>query len=322
MAFQSPDKLVDSDEQIGAFSGYIKRPQPNMAGMIAQFFGENGIDADTITALSLTKYQDAQVYVSVRMIKDAVGNVMKKDGEYPEIAKFLAVIRRPMPSKNGMTAHFFAPNGKDSDAVNDLGKSFYQDCLVYVDVRGKLAAYNESNEPVEVNQMIDLNYLNRVTEIQKKEYSKKEKGFKKMNEQLDFGFLRNIDVLAAIGPETDFKNWLLKNESCVFPTNSSNCPDEPLELLELNTPNSLDKYNYVPLCEHHHQLISEDMNILPNGEKFLEMKHLLLAQKWAKDYLKKNFSLTGNEDPDPEKVIEWAASKGVAHLLPKQYKVV
>jgi hypothetical protein len=318
----SPDKLNNTDEQIGAFSGYIKRPQPNMAGMIAQFFGENGEDADTISALSLTKFQDAQVYVSVRMIKDALGNVMKKDGQYPEIARFLAVIRRPMPSKNGMTAQFFAPNGKDSDAVNDLGKSFYQDCLVYIDVRGKLAAYNAENEPVEINQMIDLNYLNKVTDIQKKEYSKKEKSFKKLNEHLSFGFLRNLDVLAAVGNETDFKNWLLQNKSCVFPVEGASCPDEPIELFELNTPNSLDKYNYVPLCEHHHELISQDMNILPNGEKFLEMKHILLAQEWAWDYIKKNFSLTGNEEPDPEKIIEWAAQKGIGHLLPKQYKVL
>lgn len=331
-AYQSPDKLIDTDEQIGAFSGYIKRPQPNMAGMIAQFFGENGVDADTISALSLTKFQDAQVYVSVRMIKDALGNVMKEGGQYPEIAKFLAVIRRPMPSKNGMTAQFFAPNGQDSDAVNDLGKSFYQDCLVYVDVRGKLAAYNRENETVEVNQMIDLNYLNRVTDIQRKEYDKKSKGFKKINETLSFGFLRNLEVLAAIGSETDFKNWLLQTQSCVFPVSNqskndndnstSKCLDEPIELFELNTPNSLDKYNYVPLCEHHHQLISENIEILPNGEIFLEMKHILLAQEWAWSYLKKNFSLTGNEEPDPEKIIDWAASKGINHLLPKQYKAL
>ena len=29
-------------EQMGAFSGYIRRPQPSVSGMTAQIFGEDG----------------------------------------------------------------------------------------------------------------------------------------------------------------------------------------------------------------------------------------------------------------------------------------
>ena len=72
MAFTGQQQSLKTSEQLGAFTGYIRRPTPTNAGMTAQIFGENGNDADTILALSLSKYQEAEVFVNVYIIKDAV----------------------------------------------------------------------------------------------------------------------------------------------------------------------------------------------------------------------------------------------------------
>lgn len=322
MAYQKINQFIDTDEQIGAFSGYIKRSQPTIAGMVAQFFGENGEDADTILALSLTKFLDAQVYVSIRIIKDSLGNVMKKNGEFPEIANFIGVVRRAVPSRNGMTAQFFAPNGEDADAVNDLNKSFYQDCLVYIDVRGKLAKYK--TRPIEhqisVHQTIDNSYLNKATEYQKKEYSKKEKTFKKLNDTLKLsGFLRNTDVLFNLGNESEYEDWLM-TKGCSFPFVDSVCHNEPIQLLSVK--GIMSHFNPIPFCEEHILEVEKDYNILPSGVKFLEMKQQLLIQDWAWHLMKQKFSLTGNEEPDVEKVISWSSEKGLQRLLPNTYKII
>ena len=71
MAYTGKSSDLITNEQLGVFSGYIRRPIPNQSGMIAQIFGENGDDADTILALSLSKYQDVQVYVNIYLIKDS-----------------------------------------------------------------------------------------------------------------------------------------------------------------------------------------------------------------------------------------------------------
>ena len=175
MVYKNSNQIINTEELIGAFSGYVRRPHPTVAGMIAQFFGEDGEDADTISALSLTKYQDAQVYIQVYLIKDALGKVIKKDNNYVNIANFLGVVRRPKPVRGGMVAEFFAPNGEDADSVNNLGKSIYQDCFVYVEVKGKLA----KSKPIEnnINTIIDNNYIDKVSEKEKKEYLKKSMKF-------------------------------------------------------------------------------------------------------------------------------------------------
>lgn len=48
MAFTGQQPVLKTDEQLGAFTGYIRRPTPANTGMTAQIFGENGNDADTI----------------------------------------------------------------------------------------------------------------------------------------------------------------------------------------------------------------------------------------------------------------------------------
>ena len=143
MAFNGNEKQSVSNEQLGVFTGYLRRPSTTQTGMTAQFFGPNGQEADMIATLALSKFQDIEVFVSVYLIKDANGQLMKDNRKYPVITSFLSYIRRPTNSKHnsdaGMVANFYAPNGPGADAMTPLCMSDLVDSLVFVDIRGSLA---------------------------------------------------------------------------------------------------------------------------------------------------------------------------------------
>ena len=321
MAYTQDYHNKNIEEQVGAFSGYIRRPQPTISGMIAQFFGENGQDADIITALSLTRYQDALVYINVFLIKDPSGKNMKQDGHYPKIASFFGLVRRPTPNKTGMIAQFFAGNGRDADAVNSLGMSQYQDCLVYVNINGvkdKNSFDTDKSTKVEVDVVIDDDFVNKVTLQEKKDYHKKEKSFKKNNEILKLsGFLKQTDILYALGSEQDYCNWLVEQGKCAFPVSGSKCQKEPVNVLKIEK--LLPSFNFLQFCDEHYEIVKNDYESIPNGIKYLEIKQIMLMQEWAWDRIVEKFSLTGNEEPDPLKIIEWSNAVGLSKYLPQKY---
>ncbi len=320
--YNNPHQYLDKQDHIGSFSGYIRRSQASMAGLVAQFFGENGEDADTITALSLSKFQDAQVFITVYLIKDALGKIMKDNGHYPKIASFYGVIKRPTPKRDGMIAQFFAPNGSDADEVNNLNKSCYLDCLVYVDIKGKRLAEEEKIKEfnTDVDNLIDVGHVDKATEAQRKEYHKKEKNYRKNNEILKLsGFLRNIDVLSKIGKSHEYKNWLMENKQCCFPIVDAKCDNEPIELYEIK--GLIKAYNFLPFCSEHYELIKDgNYETLPSGITYLEMKQIQFVQEWAWTNLQQKFSLTGKEEPDPSKIIQWAIENELVNQLPSKYR--
>jgi len=71
-------------EDVGGFEGEIRRPVPRQSGMIAQVLGEDGEQADVITALGLTKFYDKQALITVRLIKSFEGadQARKRKGPY------------------------------------------------------------------------------------------------------------------------------------------------------------------------------------------------------------------------------------------------
>jgi len=90
------DALVDvalfrEKAEIGGFQGYVRRPRPLQSGMVAQFFAENGGQADAVTAMSLSKHLDTSVLVVVRLIQDADGRDMakRKKGPHGQAAAYL-----------------------------------------------------------------------------------------------------------------------------------------------------------------------------------------------------------------------------------------
>lgn len=311
-------KNTTTDEQLGAFTGYIRRPNPNVSGMTAQIFGENGDDADTILALSLTKYQDAQVFVNIYLVKDPNGRIMKEGDTYPLIASFLGFVRRSLPKKEGMTAQFFAPNGEDADAIANLSKSTYQDSLVFVDVRGSLASKNAEEIRKQNIQEIEAHYSDKITKTEKAEIHKKEKVYKKMNENLEFSeFLYRIEVLTGLGKGDEFQSWLKDNKGCAHIQDKPCTNDSGAIMVD----GLVKPFNYLPCCAEHESDLKDNQHMETN-KNYYEMKHRLLTKQWAWEIMKGRFSFDGTGEPDPAKVIEWSASKNLSRYLPLKYQPI
>jgi len=303
-------------EQLGAFSGYIRRPKPNTNGMVAQIFGENGEDADTILALSLTKFQDAQVLVSVYIIKDSFGKVMKDGNKFPMVSQFLGFIRRSFPQKDGMLAQFFAPNGLYADNVANLSKSEYQDCLVFVDVRG-IESINKTAEIEKENiGLINSNYLTKLTKQEKIEFSKKDKQFKKLNEILYLSdFFTKVEVMASLGSKEEYIEWLVEHKTCTHLQEHPCANDSSyVEVEGLVKP-----FNFLPACKEHEGIINGREHFEKN-RYYYEMKHAVLLKSWASFVLVQKFSYDGKSQPNPINIIEWAINKKISQFLPKNYK--
>lgn len=318
MAYTGNINQTDSTEQMGAFSGYIRRPQPALSGMTAQIFGENGEDADTILALSLSKYQDAEVFVNIYLIKDSFGKIMKVGDNYPLISSFIGFVRRSLPKKDGMLAQFFAPNGEHSDSISVLSKSDYQDCLVFVDVRGKKSLEQKDTIQKENIQHINLNYIDKITKNEKAEFIKKEKTFKKMNEILELSdFLSRIEIITSIGNVEEYKSWLNTSQTC------SHLQEKPClnnsTYVEINS--LLKPFNFLPVCDLHLPELNNEQHVLENLF-YYEMKHRLLLKKWVWSKFKEKFSYDGKSEPNPNLIIEWALSKNINKYLPHKYQTI
>lgn len=312
IAYTKINQFVDSAKPIGSFSAYVRRPLPQVSGLIAQFYGPNGEDSDSILALSLTRYLDAEVLVTVYLIKNADGVIMKQaDGKYPQISQFFAVIRRGKPTRGGMLAEFFATNGANSDQVNELGKSVYQDCLVYIDIRGKLVNLAQLEDPKEI---IDSDYASKVSQHEINEYKKGEKQFSKLNKKLYFEFLKTPEVVYKLGGNQEFIEWL-SLQGCCWP---NHCTKGPLHTYKIK---SLPNYfNYLVFCEEHLAEIEEGEDKIPGEALYLKMKNTLAVQNWAFNQLKIKFSLTGKEEPDSRKIASWARENGIEKYLPEDFK--
>lgn len=307
-------KNTDTEEQLGAFPGYVRRPKPNTSGMTAQIFGEHGQDADIILALSLSKFQDIEVFVNVYLVKDSNGKLMKENNSYPLISSFSGFVRKSLPTKDGMIAQIFSPNGPDSDEISNLSKSTYQDALVFVDIRGNLAKNNKNHE--ENYQAINSSCTNKHTKSEKEAIIKDEKVFKKMNELLRFHeFLYKVEVVSSLGGSENFKEWLIKNQTCSH-FQEQNCTNNS-NIVEVDF--LMRPINYMPICEEHKLSLSDSQH-LKGSQTYYEMKHRILVKEWMWGILKEKFSFDGQSEPNPNKIIDWAINNKLFNYLPEKYQ--
>ncbi|WP_293371510.1 hypothetical protein [Nevskia sp.] len=65
--------LTRDGEHYGDFDAYIRRPVPKLLGMVANFYADNGVNADRITALGLSKFVDLAVMVDVHQLQTPDG---------------------------------------------------------------------------------------------------------------------------------------------------------------------------------------------------------------------------------------------------------
>lgn len=80
-------------EEVGGFAAYLRRPKSQLSGMVAQFFGQDGEDADLILALGLTRFYDQSARVVVRRVQDADGRDLKRNAPKP-YGEMAAALRR------------------------------------------------------------------------------------------------------------------------------------------------------------------------------------------------------------------------------------
>lgn len=311
-----------SDLQIGAFSGYNRRPLPDRSGMTAQFYGENGEDADMISALSLTKFLEADVYVKIHLVKDSVGQIMKSNGSFPMISAFKAKVQRPKGLKEGMVANLFAANGEDSDQVNVLGLSKYLDAFVYVEILKPEAAPAKHERPAagppdllpEISAELE-SLAHHLTPFERKALQKKTKAHAEANRSLKIsGFLRQPSAWAQLGSELDYQAWVATCPCCA-PGNTP-CP-QPSSSFKIPLESHL-KYALIPLCASH--ALQADSGAMPGGIAFLRMRRDVLIQEWAWERLKAAVgSPAGLDEPDPQKIFSWAHRHGLSQHIPANY---
>lgn len=301
-------------EVLGSFTGFLRRPRSSSAGLLAQFFGENGPDADLISALHLTRFVETPVQVTVWMVKDRDGALMKGP-PYPCLAKFIARIRRPSPSTAGMTALFFCPNGQHADTVSVLNKTSFLDALVHVELRAV-------DESLPVPALVDtveptaalITAAERLTPAEMrrlKETSKRAAEAQRLLNQ--HGFFRNDSVWLAIGNDVDLAEWMSK-QPCCHPCQPA-CEGSPIQIYNIPGQGAL---RMAPLCREHNHVWTQGVPDLSGQHPtlFMESRRAQLNQRWAKERLRARLRVPADHDPAPSALYAWAVEVGLQSLLP------
>lgn len=316
-----PEAPQETALQIGAFSGYNRRPLPDRSGFTAQIFGENGEDADMISALSLTKFLETDVYVRVFLIKDSFGQIMKSNGAFPLISSFKGKIQRPKGMRDGMVANLFAANGPDADQVNLLGLSKYLDSFIFVEIL-KPEAAPESTKSLEPNPAIlpeisaELESLSHhLTPFERKALQKRAKAYHEANRLLKMsGFLRQPSLWAVLGSEIDFQSWVETCPCCA--AGDAPCANKS-SYFKIPAESNL-KFMLIPLCtEHADAALHGSLN---GGIPFMRMRRDFLIQEWAWERI---LTLVGTpvgiDEPDPQKLFSWASHARLTQHIPANY---
>ena len=307
-------------DSLGAFVGYLRRPKSTSSGLIAQFFGENGEDADVITALHLTKFLNAHVKVTVWMMKDRNGRVMKKDGGYPKLTEFICSVRRPQPSSAGQVAQFFGENGANSDAINILNQSIYLDALVYVEMhqayQGMSVSDIATDQPTEALE----EHRGRMTPTEAQDFKKLQKNAQEaMRALVASGFFRQESVLACLGRPDDYEKWL-STQFCCHPGKEP-CNEQPVSAWHVP---GVKRYSSIPLC-HKHQEDWEAGNVeLPDSGApmaFAQTQTIVYTQRWAQYALARHLNTPSDSIPTPSAVNTWVTEKKLTMFLPNSFKV-
>lgn len=306
-------------DYIGAFTGYNRRPKSTREGLMALFFGENGPEADVISALHLTHYQEVPAKVSVWLIKDKEGHSGRVNGEYPKIAEFIAVIRRPLATMYGQTAQLFGANGINADAINVLNKTEYVDALVYVEIQ--LADINIlAKEIVTVDPSDEIKEKeNILTPAELKEVKKQQRRAEEAdNILIRNGFYKNPAILNAVGTDEEYKKWVDGLRCCQPGT--SPC-DHGNVKGRFFSQGKFEPYAYIPLCEQHYEewkigKTPEDTDI----ENFIETRKVFLNSKWVKFALKEKLGIPQEYEIPPKKLFNWLIDNDLLRYMPSMYR--
>lgn len=311
------NKLYDEHkigESLGVFIGNVRRAKYSNYGLTTQIFGENGENADYITALHLTKFLNVFVKISIWGIKTSEGASMKNsNGKYPKITSFIAKIKRPKPSDSGQTALFFSENGENADNANILNESKYVDALVSVQIQ--LADDNMTIHDIETDVSLeDLEYASK--QLTGKEKIKNEKEKKNNLEAEDLllktGFFLIENVYKTIGNESNYKSWILEQNCCFNNDQCNHSEITPYQVLKGKS------YQYLPVCKKHMEIIAKPQE---GKELYLQMLELLKAYKtnWVITKIKTDLNINLKDPIPANKMKNYLIDKGLVRYLPTEY---
>lgn len=326
---QAADSLDDVavGENIGSFYGFLRRTKATKTGMLVQIFGENGPDADAICALGLTKYQETPIKMTIWMVKDKDGRIMREpDGKPVELAAFIGMAQRPRGTEFGQTALLFAENGANADAANRLNETRFQDALVLVDLQkaipGTLAGDIPSDSP---DSDIIAAGADRLTESEavtlKKHQKKAEQVLTLLRQN---GFFRNEAVLRALGTDADYQEWLTSQMCCHPQPGLGQCPLTPIfpyEVLGTKTK----QYNWIPFCQEHRDEWSGEAtpDVGPQGNQAFLLSQVTIAQqRWAQDALRRTLQVPVGYLPSVNLVYRWALDHNLRTALPPGFNAL
>lgn len=330
MAFNAPEpqrfvpqaqseKILRPGDPLGAFVGYLRRAKSSSAGLVAQFFGENGTDADVISALHLTRFLDAHVKVTVWMMKDRYGKIMKQNGQYQKLTEFIAQVRRPQPNNMGQVAQFFGQNGPNADAINVLNQSEFLDALVYVEMHQALVGMTVKDVATTAPQTDIDEHSSRMTPTEAAELKKlQKKSENAMRELVLGGFFRQEPVLAVLGRETEFKAWV-ESQPCCHPGDKP-CDRHPV--VAFKVPHAK-RYGYLPLCAEHAQAWEEGSAQTNDGSSlasFMQSQSITYLVRWGQHTLSKQLKVPAGSLPTPGAVYSWALDNKLQHFVSNTYK--
>lgn len=319
----------------GVFYAALRRPKTQKDGLIALFFGENGEDADAMTPLHLSRYQEIFFLVKVWRIKDADGMSQRGIGldgkplenkkEFPLITQFVAKSKRPQPSAHGQTAQFFGKNGRHADSVTKLAQSAYQDNLVYVE----LYKHEDTDDFVEAldDRPFDVieDTAGTKTKVEKEKAKiagEKDRAF--FEKMLNSGFLNQLSVIKHLGTPRGYKAWL-SHQKCAYPYASESNEDKgavsAFSIKDfIDVANVPADYLYLPICEKHHSEL-KDAFLQDNDEKHEHIRRYAIIESkrqlemFTKIRLLEQLDIPANHIPRRDTIEAWAVEKDVLHLL-------
>ena len=306
-------------DPLGAFTGYLRRPKSSAAGLTCQVFGENGEDADKIAALHLTRFLDQPVKVTVWMLKDRNGRSMKQNGQWPKIAEFVGLIRRPQASNNGQVAQFFGENGANADALSALNQTSLLDALVYVEMHQASAGMTVGDLPTgSPEKELDSN-AGRLTTVEAEDLKRLQKKSEEAMRLLALhNFFRQKSVLAALGRADAFLDWL-GTQPCCQPGQAP-CDRHPTLAW---APPGAQPWQGLALCGDHRDAWEAGTVAMPDGSSalaFAQTQGIVMQQRWAQQALVRALKVPAGRLPTPGAVYAWAVEHGLAGSIPSAFK--
>lgn len=306
---EKSDPLADYDvgDILGSFVGNIRRCSSKKEGLVAQIFGENGEDADMISAMHLTRFQDIFVKVSIWGLKDKFGALLSnREGDMPKITEFIAKVQRPSPSLYGQTALFFGQNGENADAINILNETKYLDALVHVDIQ--LAKESSRIDEIKTKEPTELlkQGIQRLTPEEVAAYKKQQEIYRKANDiLLKSGFYKKDSILSAVGKNHEYEDWIVKQPCCMAEDHKA-CTNQAIAY-NMHP----GKYKAVPLCEDHAKMFDEGITLLSNPIHFIQVKRNFYNKEWAYETLKDILGVGHDEEIPPKELWGWAIENGI-----------